>query len=309
MNYSEVRKEKKKPAFQTAVLRWSKSNTRWFPWRSHSRSSYEILVAELLLKRTTATAAASIYETFLMKYPSIDVLSNASEGQLAQDLEGVGLYRQRARATYRLAQYLVDFGDGRVPATLSDLLKVPGIGEYSARAILSFGYGRPAAVVDNNVVRVLGRVFQDLMPEHPSPGLLQELADTLLPERGHREFNFGLLDLGALVCRNVRPHCNSCPLRDICDYASSREYPSPKKESTVPRLRELRTQRNLSLLNLAEKAQVSKLTIINIEAGRTKPRPATLKKLAEALEVTLASLMSIDERADSKETSPIAAAL
>ena len=243
------------------------------------------MVAELLLKRTTAAAAARTYEPFLEKYPSVNSLAQATEEELAQDFKSVGLYAQRAKAVSKLAQHLTEQEAGSIPSTLDRLSKVPGLGAYSTRAVLSFGYGKPAAVVDANVVRVLTRVFQKDLPEHPSANFLQNLADAILPEKSHREFNFALLDLGALVCRYVKPNCNLCPLFNICDYANRQQGPQEEEVHFTSRVRQTRMQKNLSLVKLANKAKVSKLTIINIEAGRTSPRRETVRKLADALGV------------------------
>ena len=290
MKRLETAVEVKKTELQSAVLRWAVSNTRHFVWRNNCRSPYEIVVAELLLKRTTAAATAHVYEFFLWKYPNVDALALASEEELSQAFKSVGLYTQRAKAVGKLAQYLIEHEAGSIPNTLDQLIKVPGLGSYSARAVLSFGYGKPAAVVDANVVRVLSRVFQKEIPERPTANLLQQLADAVLPEKAHREFNFALLDLGALVCRYVKPHCNLCPLVNICDYHKLGQEPRHEKKTVALRVRQARLEKNFSLIKLAEDAHVSKLTIINIEAGRTKPRPETLKRLADALSVSMAAL-------------------
>ena len=283
MKYLETSTGIKRSEFQAAVLRWAESNMRPYPWRNKCRSPYEIMVAELLLKRTTAAAAARTYEPFLEKYPSVNSLAQATEEELAQDFKSVGLYAQRAKAVSKLAQHLTEQEAGSIPSTLDRLSKVPGLGAYSTRAVLSFGYGKPAAVVDANVVRVLTRVFQKDLPEHPSANFLQNLADAILPEKSHREFNFALLDLGALVCRYVKPRCDQCPLVNICDYANLKQGPAETNKPLTSRVRQTRMEKNLSLVKLARKAKVSKLTIINIEAGRTSPRPETIRKLADAL--------------------------
>ena len=280
----------KKFEFQRNVLRWAKSNIRGYSWRDERRNPYEILVAELLLKRTTAAAANHLYQGFLEKYPTVDDLAQSTEAELAHDLISVGLHIQRAKAVSKLAHYLIEHEAGSTPDTLDRLLKVPGIGSYSARAVLSFGYGKPAAVLDVNVVRVLTRVFRQGLPKRPTTKLLQELADNLLPEEAHRDFNFALLDLGALVCRYDKPKCNLCPLVDVCDYTDSNKKPAEAKVIVLSRVRQLRIQKGLSLVKLAKKSQVSKLTIINIEAGRTNARRETLEKLAKGLDVPLTAL-------------------
>ena len=279
----------KSSSFADCVLQWGGKNFSDFPWRT-SWSSYEILVAELLLKRTTATAAARVYEGFLVKFPSLQDVASAPEGELVLALSGVGLQHQRAHAMKHLAEWLLSRHGGRIPRDLQGLLEVPGLGSYSATAILSFGYGVPIAILDANVERILSRVFGNTLPPRPSRTMLDEIAQMLLPKRGHREYNYGLLDLGRLVCRYVHPRCGECPLAPVCDYfVRSSEEGTDKVEKDMEdppsKLRAIRLDRGLSLKRLAEIANVSKLTVIRIEAGRTSPRRETLEKLGKALQV------------------------
>ena len=185
----------------------------------------------------------------------------------------------------RFAQYLDEYEAGVVPSTLDRIRKVPGLGDYSGRAVLSFGYGVPIAVVDSNVARIFQRLFRSEIPQRPSPGLLQGIADFLLPESEHRTFNFGLLDIGALVCRYAVPKCHDCPLSEMCDFASGLGVGIAYRDDDhpVPGLRRARTAKGLTLVGLAQAAGLSKMTVINLEAGRTRPRSDTVRKLAIAL--------------------------
>ena len=278
------------------VLTWAAGNLRDFPWRKRLDDQFAVLVAEILLKRTTATAAARLYDDFLRQFPDLELLAVASERELADALSQVGLQKQRARAIRALAVHLVDVECGAIPHELDRLLAVPGLGEYSARAVLSFGFDVPVAVVDSNVERILSRVFQDRLPSKPTRRALQELADSLLPEESHRDFNFALLDLGALVCRYVDPRCRECPLRDQCDYYGQhgplevRERRAIYGISVNSKVRQLRQARGLSLVRLAQESGVSKLTIIRLESGKSEPRDDTLRKLAEVLNVEMEDL-------------------
>lgn len=129
----------------------------------------------------------------------------------------IGLQVQRARSTEALAAHLSRTEAGTVPNDLQRLLAVPGIGAYGARAVLSFAHGRPYAIVDSNVRRVLSRVFEGTLPDRPSDTVIQQVADTLLPREGHALHNFALLDLSAAICRYQRPRCSVCPLSRSCD--------------------------------------------------------------------------------------------
>ena len=279
---------KRASSFTDRVLKWADKNFSDFPWRQ-SRSPYEILVAEVLLKRTTATAAARIYEDFLCRFPSLQDIASASDEELVQALSGVGLQHQRARSIKHLAGWLLSRHGGGIPSDLEGLLEVPGLGDYSAAAILSFGYGTPAAVLDANVERILLRVFGNTLPPRPSWILLRQVAQGLLPRDGHTEYNYGLLDLGRLICRYADPRCGECPVASICAFFLSGEKTQQVREDKATyhpsNLRAIRHDRGLSLKRLAEIANVSKLTVIRIEAGRTSPRRETLGKLARALGV------------------------
>ena len=288
--------ENRSAKFARSVLSSSAVSLRAFPWRKKLGDPYAILVAEVLLKRTTATAAARLYDDFLREFPNLGALVVASEEKLTAAFAQVGLQQQRARAMRALAIHLVEVERGSIPNELGRLLAVPGLGEYSARAVLTFGFDVPVAVVDSNVERILSRVFRDLLPTRPTRRVLQQLADSLLPEESHSVFNFALLDLGAEVCRYVAPRCGTCPLRHMCDYYNSnkrlgiREHRATYETPTGSRVREVRRERGLGLVKLAHESGVSKLTIIRIESGKTTPRDDTLRKLAVVLNVEMEEL-------------------
>ena len=245
----------------------------------------------MLLKRTTATAAARVYEGFLAKFPSLQDVVSTPDEELVKALASVGLQQQRAHSIKRMANWLLSKHGGLIPGDLADLMKVPGLGDYSAKAILSFGHGIPAAVLDANVERILLRVFGNSLPPRPSLNLLREVAERLLPKEVHREYNYGLLDLGRQVCTYDGPKCDECPLASDCDFYNMRNSTETRGLGegivTPPpsKLRTIRHDRRLSLKRLAEIAEVSKLTVIRIETGRTSPRRETLEKLGKALQV------------------------
>ena len=254
------------------------------------------MIAELLLKRTTATAVCRVYKEFLGRFPRVDDLDIASEELLVECLSSVGLQRQRTRSLKRLAAWLVDYHEGEVPCDLESLLRIPGLGDYSAAAILSFGYGTPMAVLDANVERIIKRVFGNSLPPRPSKTNLNEVSQRLLPTDNHQVYNYGLLDLGRLVCRYVAPKCDACPLNSICDYWAKIGKNnmggklSDPPEETLNSLRIVRRHSGLSLQRLADLAGVSKLTVIRIESGKTTPRLKTIEKLATALQVKIDEL-------------------
>jgi len=282
--------------FQEAVLRWVSDRLFYYPWRKPGRTPYEILIAELLLKRTTAAAAARVYDDFLYRFHSLQTINDIAEEELAQALSRVGLQRQRAKAIKALAHHLCVDKGGDIPRDLHHLLEVPGLGDYSARAIQSFGFDIPVAVVDANVERILARIFQRVLPNRPSQRALQEFAGLLVPVKSHKKYNFGLLDLGAVTCRYVNPLCEECPLKSLCDYNNWSEWRLVKEEpgryatDIGFRLRKVRKEKGIGLTKLAQLSGISKLTIIRIESGKALPKSKTLDKLAAGLRIKAGQL-------------------
>ena len=212
------RRPRRAAEIQRALLSWAAANRREYPWREDCLTPYQILIAEVLLKRTTARAAARVYGSFIAKYPDLESLHSAQVGEVERHLTEVGLYRQRAQGLKEMAHYLIAQCGSQVPLDLEALLQVPHVGPYAARAVVSFGHRQPAAVVDSNVQRVLGRLFRRRLGLAPSLSSVQALADAILPNDSHRDFNWALLDLGATVCRYDKPRCNVCPLVAPCSY-------------------------------------------------------------------------------------------
>ena len=204
-------------AFAGSMLRWGLATRRNFPWRAGRASPYKVLMAEVALKRTTSTAALRAFKELTLRYPDFAALELAEQHELERLLTTVGLQRQRAKGLKELADFVVKRYRGILPQDLGSLMAIPHVGPYTARAVLSFAFGIPAAVVDSNVVRVLGRFFSPYLSAGPTQGTFQALADLLLPKRHHRDFNFALLgSLGATVCRYVEPKCPVCPLKSKC---------------------------------------------------------------------------------------------
>lgn len=201
------------------VLRWARANLRDYPWRRAGTTSYEVMIAELLLKRTTSTAAARVYPMFIDRFPSFAAVAEASPQYLEDTLQSVGLQKQRAVGLKQMAAHVGSVHGGSLPRGVELLEKIPHAGPYAARAVASFAHQDTAAVVDSNVERIVSRLFFNSLPGRVSLGTFQEIADALVPPRQHRLFNYALLDLGATVCRYVRPRCPECPLAPVCDSA------------------------------------------------------------------------------------------
>jgi A/G-specific adenine glycosylase len=170
-----------------------------------------------MLQQTRVDQAIDYYRRFLRQFPSLRALAAADRSAVLKAWEGLGYYSRAVRA-HETARYLVREQGGRFPQTYEGLLALPGIGPYTAAAIASLAFGGDHAVLDGNVMRVLARVFMvDEPTDRPAvKRSLQERLDVLLPSGRAAVFNEAMMELGALVCTPVRPHCVVCPLRGIC---------------------------------------------------------------------------------------------
>lgn len=208
--------------FQTLVLNWFSANARDFPWRQ-KRQPFDILVAEKLLQQTAAGSVVPVYQELLATYPTPTVLASAKVQDVARIIKPLG-FHFRARELVELAGKLCDRHGGTVPASLPQLLALPGVGDYSARAVLAFAYAHRVPIVDTNVARILVRVFGLKSPNTANPARHRGLiafADRFVPASAAREYNLALLDLAAAHCTAANPQCERCPLRSCCAHAKS----------------------------------------------------------------------------------------
>lgn len=215
MEIDKRRREK----FVSSIIQWEKQNFRKFSWRKN-RTPYNVFIAEIILKRTTSKAAASVYDQFISIFPNIDVLYQADIKEIEEILEPVGLQKQRSKGLKEAVQYVKENYEGSFPESYNDLLKIPYVGPYTGGAIVSFSYGRPAAIVDSNVSRVLSRAFMDALQENPKQKQITELTKKLVPQKEHELFNWGLLDLGALICTYRKCCSEVCPVKKLCYFFS-----------------------------------------------------------------------------------------
>jgi len=202
--------------FQKKLIKWAKKNLRSFPWRRKT-TPYRVLIAEVLLKRTTAQAVLRVYGEFIRSYPNIRTLVGAEQTRLRELLQKIGLQERRASALIKIANHIVMQFGGRIPDSRENLLKIPHVGPYTANAVLALGYNIPTAMVDSNVERVIRRVFSGRLPPKASQSAIQDTANFLAPRSQNRIYNLALIDLGALVCRYDFPRCRICPVSSHCD--------------------------------------------------------------------------------------------
>ncbi|GBD19503.1 Adenine DNA glycosylase [bacterium HR27] len=195
------------------LLAWYAKEARDLPWR-RTRDPYRILVSEVMLQQTQVERVVPAYEAFLARFPTIEHLAAAPLAEVIAAWEGLG-YNRRAVYLWRAAREIVERYRGVFPRDRRHLEQLPGVGRYTAGAVLCFAFAEPVAFWDTNIARVLTRVF--LGPDcRPSRRDLDALAAWALPHDRAYEWNQALMELGARVCVNRRPRCEQCPLRAVC---------------------------------------------------------------------------------------------
>lgn len=201
--------------FGESLLVWAETLHRPMPWRDE-RDAYKIWLSEVILQQTRVVQGEGYYRRFVEAFPTVADLAGAPADRVMALWQGLGYY-SRARNLHRAAQQVVAEG-GAFPAAYTELLKLPGVGPYSAAAIASFAANEDVAVVDGNVYRVLARVFGIGTPIDTTRGQSQfrELADRLLVRGRAGAYNQAIMDFGATVCTPRRPRCVACPLRERC---------------------------------------------------------------------------------------------
>lgn len=207
---SGARRGRRPEALAGALLSWwetSRAERDRLPWRS-TRDPWAVLVSETMLVQTQSARVAGRFPELLARFPTPAAMAAAPLGEVLRAWNGLG-YNRRARWLWAAARRIVDEHGGQVPEALADLLALPGVGAYTARAVSAFAHGSPAGVVDTNVGRVLARAVAG---ERLSPAAAQALADALVPAGRSRAWNLALMDLGSLVCTARRPACERCPL-------------------------------------------------------------------------------------------------
>lgn len=216
MSAARIGKNANRPALRRALLRWYHAEARDLPWR-RSRDPYAIWISETMLQQTRVETVIPYYERFLARFPTVEALADAEADDLMEHWAGLGYYR-RARNLQAAARRVVDEHDGNLPDQLDDLLALPGVGRYTAGAVASIAFDRPAPIVDGNVARVFARVFgiREDVRSAPVQARLWEEAEALARGRRPGDLNQAVMELGATVCTPRAPKCSSCPLLDPC---------------------------------------------------------------------------------------------
>lgn len=207
MNYS---------AFVHRLLEWYPHNKRDLPWRN-TQNPYIIWLSEIILQQTRVAQGLPYFENFLKNYPNVNDLANAPTEEVMRFWQGLGYY-SRARNLHQCAKDIVEKYNGQFPNNYQDLLKLKGVGSYTAAAVASFAFDQKVAVVDGNVFRVLSRYFGIVTDIASGQGKkeFENLANNLIPEETPGEYNQAIMEFGALQCVPKNPDCENCPLKPGC---------------------------------------------------------------------------------------------
>lgn len=199
------------------VVAWYRKHRRDLPWREHP-DAYRVWVSEIMLQQTRVEAVKPYYERFLEAFPNVAALAEAEEDKLLKMWEGLGYYN-RVRNMQKAAQQVMTEHNGRFPQSYDEILKLSGIGHYTAGAISSFAYGIAKPAVDGNVLRVVSRLLAsdaDIM-KASTRAQMERLIEEVIPIDAAADFNQGLIEIGAIVCvPNGEPKCEICPVAHLC---------------------------------------------------------------------------------------------
>ena len=210
--------KRKLTILRRTVLAWAEDNGRDFPWRKVDASTYEQVVVEVLLQRTTATAVSRFYDAFIARFPSWQVLSLSKVQDLEAFLKPLGLWRRRAISLLGLARY-ASANEGKFPADPAEHRAIPAVGQYESNAILLFQHGKPAPLLDVNMARIIERFLRPRrLADIRHDPWLQAAASWLVRGQDAYRANWAILDFAAMVCKAVRPLCESCPVNSRCNF-------------------------------------------------------------------------------------------
>lgn len=202
--------------FLTKIYRWYEANKRDLPWRRTS-NPYYIWVAEIILQQTRVQQGLEYYRRFTDRFPTIAALANAPEGDVLKIWQGLGYY-SRARNLQLSSRIIMERHSGKFPSDYKEILKLKGVGEYTAAAIASIAFNQPFAAVDGNIARVLSRYYKILDPVDSGIGKrkIKGIAENILNRKSPGKHNQALMEFGALQCIPSNPVCEECPVNDNC---------------------------------------------------------------------------------------------
>ncbi len=204
--------------FQNNLFNWYEAHQRVLPWRARlgeAPNPYHVFLSEIMLQQTTVPTVISYFEFFITKWPTIHDLAKASLDEILHAWQGLGYYA-RARNLHKCAGIIAQDYGGKFPEDEQTLLSLPGIGPYTAAAILAIAFGKSAVVVDGNVDRIISRVFAIDTPLPQSKPLIKEYAASLTPSHHGGDYAQAMMDLGSMICKPTSPLCSACPVQEFC---------------------------------------------------------------------------------------------
>jgi len=218
------------------VIEWYREQGRKMAWRD-TFDPYQIWIAEIILQQTRIAQGETYFYRFIERFPDVTTLAAASQDEVLKYWEGLGYY-SRARNLHTAAKQLEEWFGSKFPENHQELLRLKGIGPYTARAIASFAFGEKVAVLDGNVLRVLSRVLGDFSPidQQKSRKSYQKIIDSWVKNLDSRSFNHGMMDIGATLCTPNKPACLICPLQEDCSaYKEGTTHLLPVKAGKLKR--------------------------------------------------------------------------
>ena len=221
--------------FSRHLLKWYEDHKRQMPWRGEA-DPYKIWVSEIMLQQTRVDQATPYFQNFISLFPTVFDLANADQQEVLKAWEGLGYY-SRARNLHSAAKTVVDEYEGKLPESYNEIIKLKGIGPYTAAAVTSIAFNKPNAVVDGNVIRVLTRYFgiENDIRKTKTKNQVQDFANKLIDEDKPADFNQAMMELGSIVCKPSNPDCANCPVQLGCVAAKTAKtdtipYKSPAKK-------------------------------------------------------------------------------
>ncbi|MGN0158284.1 MAG: A/G-specific adenine glycosylase [Brotaphodocola sp.] len=295
--------EERLRAMNRPLLSWYEEHARVLPWRENPEP-YRVWISEIMLQQTRVEAVKPYFERFMEELPGVEALAKVEDDRLMKLWEGLGYYN-RARNLKKAAQIIVIEHGGQMPSDYEELLKLPGIGSYTAGAIASIAFGLPVPAVDGNVLRVISRVtasYADILKQSTKRWMEEHLRNTMPRERTSH-FNQGLIEIGAIVCvPNGEPKCMICPLQSIClAYKENRISELPVK--TPPKKRRIE-ERTVCILECEDQVGIRKREDTGLLAslyelpnteGHLKP-----EQLAENFDLKMENIIEIQPLPEAK---------
>lgn len=222
--------------FSDLLLKWYDAHARELPWRAKPdmyADPYHVWLSEIMLQQTTVATVKAYFEKFVRLWPTIEALAAAPQETVLKEWAGLGYYA-RARNLHKCAQILVEEHGGSFPQSAAELIKLPGIGDYTSAAIAAIAFGEPATVVDGNIERIVARIHRIKTPLPAAKKPIKEATSKLTPEKRAGDFAQAMMDLGASLCSPTKPSCMLCPVRSHCAASENGDmetYPvkAPKK--------------------------------------------------------------------------------